>query len=528
MKIGKLLRQMLMLLIITFISSPVQGQNLSSFKTYTNSHIENLDLYKLGNVYQKDLLLYLDLIKETHPAFAQNTFLSLNIDSLRITGYEWAANCKSVKDFASYIQSITSLLNDGHTTLTLNYDKNLIYPFTFFKDGKSIYLDGINKEHNHFLGKQISKINGQPVLDVINIFKIDISSDNEIYFMDKVKNFMQIYSMWENKICALPDSSLQFTFTDNTSLFLYPVSQKQIDLVRLGNQIPSNTIREITRQPFLYKLVPEKSICYLQFNQCVDQTTLRLQYLNGTDNVPEQLEEKIKQFPRFDTFLSEMFEVIREKKIETLVIDVRDNSGGHSGLCNILLSWLMPVKNLKFGESFIRFSDLWKQHYTALSEQYRDVLYQNKLSMKTDTLYSNMWLSNLLQYQNLSSSSNGDDGDFKLNRNESSVFKGNVIFIQNEKTFSSAGLLIVNAHDNNIGTLIGTKSSYKPCSYGDILGWKLPNTETTGYVSHKIFKRPDSNKCEISFLSPDIELSLDWSTFQKGKDTCLEWVLEKY
>jgi hypothetical protein len=200
---------------------------------------------------------------------------------------------------ASVIE-LVEMLNDGHTSLLPDVNKNLIYPFVFFKDKQNIYLAGINKEQESFLGKQITQINRQPTLDVLNSFKPAISSDNEVYFYDKVNDYMQLYSSWQNNPYCLPDSSLQLTFADTTNVSLRPVSIKEINLSRFSSQTSANSVRENGKQPFLYKLLPEKDICYLQFNTCTDQSALRSQYYmsNANNLSEEELEKRLSQYPR--------------------------------------------------------------------------------------------------------------------------------------------------------------------------------------------------------------------------------------
>jgi len=509
---------------------PVQGQVLD-FKQYSNSNIETSDAYKKGNIYQKDLLLFIDILKECHPAFSPEHNFPFNIDSIANVGYNWAAQCESVANLNAYLQTISTLINDGHTSLLFDINKNLVYPFLFFIDidNDKIYLRGISKEYESFLGKQVNQINGYPILEVLNSFRKVISSDNDFYFLDKVGNFMQSYSMWKNSSYCLPDSSLLFSFADNTSISLHPISVQQMDLsmLQFNNQVIS--IRENSKQPFLYKLLPEQSICYLQFNLCIDQSALRFQfYLKNQNNISEDLEKKITSYPRFDMFLKEMFQAIGTNKITTLVIDVRDNGGGDSNLCDVLLSWLKPYKEIKTQTFSIRFSNLWKQHYPILATEYEKSFADNGISFELGDLYESTFILNLLKREKESSISNKINEYFVKNVDVDKIFKGNIIFIQNSKTFSSAGLLITEAVDNNIGVVIGDKSSYRPCSYGDLLPWELPNTGTKGFVSHKIFNRPNIDKCDELSLNPQIYLPTSWLDFLSGKDICWEWILKKY
>lgn len=503
---------------------------------YTSSNIVTSKPYQSGNIYQKDFLLFLDMLKACHPAFASDQVPPFNIDSLNNIGYEWSEKCTSTSQLYRYMQSILTLLYDGHTTLLPIMNENLIYPFILFKDDKNIYLRGIDKKYEASLGKMITKINDQPAWEVINSFREVISCDNDTYFNDKVNDFMQLYSMWKDHKYCLSDSTLKLQFSDMETISLHPIPKKEIRLVALPNVQPSSTIREKnTKQPFIYKILPEENICYLQFNSCVDQSSLRIQYdrIKGNSKVPESvIEKKLSEIPRFDDFLTDMFGEIREGNIQTLVIDVRNNLGGNSRLCDILLSWLKPYNDIEQFKSFIRFSKLWEQSYSSLADEYKQAFLRNNEIVEMGKLYESSLLPNLAKKGNsvLAKEENSvlekKNEYFRLN--EGLTFAGNVVFIQNAKTYSSAGLLISTAVDNGIGTVVGTESSYSPCNYGDLLYWELPNTQIKGCMSHKIFVRPDGARCSERSLFPAVHLVPTWLDVLSNKDVCWEWILSKY
>lgn len=298
-------------------------------------------------------------------------------------------------------------------------------------------------------------------------------------------------------------------------------------IVKWAESCIPNPIRDNKKTPFQYKLLPKESICYLQFNSCMDQSSARLQYyMSKGDSIPEAIERKLLQFPRFDNFLGEMFQAIHTNDIKTLVVDVRDNSGGNSSLCDVLLSWLKPLQDLKKGTSWIRVSKLWEQCNPSLAQKYHQAYRENNLEFNMGELYDTASMPPIKSEHKNSLSSEMISKLFVKNVDENKVFKGNVVFIQNSSTFSSAGLLITNAVDNNIGTLIGDNSSYRPCGYGDLLSWELPNTKIRGYVSHKIFSRPDGDKCGESSLTPTVYLANTWEQVLENKDACWEWVLK--
>jgi len=503
---------------------PLNGQNLD-FKRYSSTNIENSDAYMVGNIYQKDLLLFIDILKECHPAFSTGLNAPFKIDSIKQEGYQWAYKCQSIMHLNSYLQSIASLLNDGHTSLIPDFGNSLFYPFTYFNDNQNIYLKAINKESASFLGKQISQINRRPVLEVINSFRNAISFDNEVCFLNRINNQIQIHSMWKNNPYCLSDSSLLLTFSDSTNVLLRPISKKEFNIVWLQPKNQTNPIRQNTKHPFQYKLLLEENICYFQFNSCSDQSTLRYKYfMDKTSNISEEdFEKELSKIPRFDAFLSEMFQTIQANQIKTLVIDVRANGGGNSKLCDVLLSWLKPQKYIKSGSGSIRISKFWEQHYPALIADYTQAFAERQQPYEMGRLYPD----SLLPKEKISVLKTIDKY-FLLNKDKNKIFKGNIVFIQDENTYSSAGLLITSAKDNNIGIVIGSESSYKPCDYGDALAWELPNTKIRGIVSHQIFNRPDISKCNEPALIPNIHMEPTWRDILENKDICWEWILKHY
>lgn len=497
----------------------LHGQN---FIRYSNQEIEKTETYIKGNPYQKDFLLFIDILQKSHPSFASEADFPFNIGALTRTGYQWADSCQSTKELWCHMQQIATLLNDGHTTLMPEINTDMIYPVILFLDDQGLYIRGINEEYRYCLGKQISQFNEHSLENIFDYFRRITSSDNDIYFKNKLVNFIQMYSMWDYTPYCSPDSILHIAFTDGTNVSVSPISRDKIKIAMQESSVEYKSIRQNSKTPFHYTVVKEKKICYFQFNSCIDQSSVRSQYLARYPDMPaEKLEELSSQYPRFDLFLDEMFETIRKDSIATLVIDVRNNAGGDSNLCDILLSRLKSSKNTEYMHSYTRFSELWKQQYPVLATEYEKVFAKLQRPFEMGELYDN--------YANPSSQPEQKaERYFLKNKNENLIFKGNVIFIQNAKTYSSAGILVTVAQDNGIGITIGEKSSYKPCTYGDLLAWQLPNTKLKGYVSHKIFIRPNAEKCSESYLTPTVYLCPNWENVLEGKDIYWEWVLREH
>ena len=212
-----------------------------------------------------------------------------------------------------------------------------------------------------------------------------------------------------------------------------------------------------------YKFFPEESICYLQFNKC--------------SNAPD--------YP-FDRFLNDMFAKMKENHIKTLVVDAQYNGGGNSQLCSQLLTYLYPADKLKHLKTNVRFSDLLATIYSETAQMKKD--WEN--DGHKDELYQ------------IPSPKIPDDYQ------QPTLYEGQVVFVMGAKTYSSAGILMTLARDNHIGTIIGTNSIFSPSHYGEILPYRLPNTDVLGTISCKFFERPDSASVDETFLKPDYEVDL--------------------
>jgi len=226
-----------------------------------------------------------------------------------------------------------------------------------------------------------------------------------------------------------------------------------------------------------YQLFTDKSICYLQFNVCANE-----------------------QDKPFASFLNDMFAKMDEEAIKTLVVDVRYNGGGSSQLCDELFLHLYPLNKMKFFTTYLRFSDLmamFNPRIAIAKKSWED-------EGHVDELYQMPAPKIPADYQ------------------QPKLFEGQVVFVMSPKTYSSAGILLTNARDNHVGTIIGTTSTFSPSHYGEILPYRLPNTDVLGTISCKYFARPDAATVDEKFMEPDVKVNLD------DKDALWQYIIKHY
>lgn len=495
---------------------------------YTNADVTASRAYRKGNNYQKDLLLFVDLLQNCHPAFAPDRPAPFDLQSERKQGYRWARTCGSDARFRSYLQGIVSRLRDGHSSLLPMLDYGRIYPFAVLPVNGRIVLQAVDKRYAQWLGQEITQINGHDTEEVLAGFEPLISSDNAVYFRTKVGGYMQFASNWEGNPYRMEDETLVLTFADKREIRLHPVPKQELDIAWTMPQRPVSTLFEKTKQPFSYRLYPDLDLCYMEFNACTDQSVLRLQVQRqGTRHKlsEQELEQRLASVPRFDVFVQKMFAEIAEKRIGNLVIDVRNNSGGNSRIGDILLSWLKPADQLNTYTASIRFSSLWQANYPELALKYEAAFAGAGEPFVLGESYDAQWLASILPEDT------PDDEEsksyFRMNTDERAIFKGRIYIIQGSQTYSSAGMFLTTAYDNQIGEVIGECSSFRPCHYGDLLSWRLPNTGVSGYLSHKLFSRPDRSECAAPCLVPHTVIETDYEGMLHGVDACEQWILEQ-
>ncbi|MDY3847680.1 MAG: S41 family peptidase [Prevotella sp.] len=366
------MKELLATVAALFCSAMMTAQNVSQFKVIDDSLFQNDDVYVKGNKYQRDAMLFVDMLADTHPYYVKKErrdLLFSDHDQL----LKACAECTSDSAFVELLGGALGELRDKHT-------------------------------------------------DVI------------------------ASGQYEAKMKASKDKEQSVAIDNNsTSVMAY-----KGDL-------------------FHYTLIPKKSVCYLQFNKCMDARTMRNESL-----------------PRWDKTLDEMFAKMKEGNVKTLVVDAQYNNGGSSMLCDELLIRLCPLDQLKNYSSYMRFSRLM-------------AAYNPRVGVAKKSWEEHGHIDELYQMP---------AGKKKPGFVQPEVFAGKVIFIQGEKTFSSAGILMTLARDNNIGVIVGTESTYSPSHYGEVLPFRLPNTGVLGSVSCKYFARPDAQHVDDKTLMPDVKIDL--------------------
>lgn len=153
--------------------------------------------------------------------------------------------------------------------------------------------------------------------------------------------------------------------------------------------------------------------------------------------------------------LQDFFDEVKKNHIENIAVDLRNNPGGNSMVANAFLEYI-DVDTYQSWDCAIRFGWYLKEYTENVHQnQKKEPVFQGKLFVLTDTL-----------------------------------------------TYSSAMDFAMLIKDNNLGVIVGEPSGNLPNSYGDVLGFQLPNSKLYLNVSYKKWYRVDKTKAEEP-LNPD-------------------------
>ena len=465
--------------------------------TLHDEAVEASKMYMRGNAYQRDMLLYVDMLGDTHPYYADARHRRILDSNIK----RWYRECGKIEDVMTFrllLQSIASPLHDGHTVIAYWNDFGNIYPFGIsIRGNDKAVVSFVDVGHADHLGKGVVRMNGLTIEDFLDMARPMMSADNDVSYQNSVGQLISFPDFW--RLLGYGES-LEVELEDGVVLRFEGVARTQLNVASLQQM----TGRRTSKRPVLfdYDIDEEAGICYMQFNQFADRIT----------------HPQYSTLPRFDYFVRDMMADIAEKGVKTLVVDMQYNGGGNSSLGSVLLSWLKPINDIKSVDAYVRTSELLYTIYP----QYRQFSVDGA-PLEMGEVYSLMGFDHNRDYK-VDYTTQQDTTRHVLNIDEDRLFRGNVVFVEGRESFSSASLTLTLVRDNNIGIIVGEKSAGRPCHYGDVLYALLPNTSTTALVSHKYFIRPNRDLEAEEYIVPDVEISLN----DPHSDLLWEWIVQNY
>ncbi len=237
-----------------------------------------------------------------------------------------------------------------------------------------------------------------------------------------------------------------------------------------------------TQSPYTFQRTAE-NICYLNFRS-------------------------MSNLPAFTLFLDSVFTAIKDKPVEGLIIDLRQNGGGNSNLGDKLIGYISGKPFRMGGGSRWKVSDEYK---TFIREQ-----------AKTNAVYAG---GSFKEYLNKTTGEIISETESRTHGGGKNKlrYSGKVCVLTGPNTFSSANMLANAIKDYQLATIIGEATGEAPNDYGELYWNRLPNTGLTFYTCSKQFIRANGDAADPNPVLPDIEIKQNPGSL---KDEVLEFAKE--
>jgi hypothetical protein len=375
-----------------------------------------------------DLKFAENVLKEAHPGLYRYNSKE-EIDSLFEAAKSKITDSMTRQDLYRVMIPVMSRIGCGHTKFHPDdnwndnyfFNRDKLFPLRLHIQGDKAFILGGYKDENIKPGSEILRINNQPVTDIIRaILPCSFSDGRNTTF--KFIELSRFFSGYYANIIGAPDS-FQIQYSDGI-------------------------IKTVTLAAIPY----EKIEAFQKSNES-NESHLKPYELTISGNDPAII--AIRSFwmgsnKNYIKFLKESFSLLREKQVQNLIIDLRDNEGGNDARGALLLSYLMD----------------------------KDFRYYDRLEMTTDKKFSFAENAHLPKFYGILRRliSHTDSGTYlwkhsknlKVQKPAKEHFDGRVIVLINGASFSVTSEFAAAAHYYRRATFIGeeTGGGY----YGDNSG----------------------------------------------------------
>jgi len=424
-------------------------------------------------------------------------------------------------DFGKILSPIFVSIGDGHTrinrTLSPNSTVTKIIPIKFRAIEKDIYVAAVyDEQQKYLLGSKLIAVEGIPYNQLLERMYSLQPIENAYHamkwlcrFINDKKYYDDLLPEWKDKsrIIITLKSPLgkinEVTLTTIEKLINPILPPTKIDLPSTDKNditykfLDKNNKNAILRVTIMnnYKEHFEGVIKQMGSLGPVKDVAQESYERYNSKKAPEKDEDIVTGLPSIVELYMKMLEEMKSAHSETLLIDLRENTGGDDSMSWMLLYFLYGKKGLenamqatqvvKYSDIFFAFAkevtleSINKDRVLPLEKNDYDFLGEAENSNK---ITREDLLSEWGKYKAMAK-------ELDKEEHEKYYCPKNVIVICDEITFSAGFDMMRNLY-NNGATIVGVPSSQAGNSFGNIIMWKLNNSGVEGSVSYK---------CDLSF-----------------------------
>ncbi|MBU2554238.1 MAG: hypothetical protein KKF98_07230 [Bacteroidetes bacterium] len=417
----------MILMVLCIFTFPAIGQ--VNYTYYSKSEVEQ----DMDDAFEK--------LTSIHPIFLDNEVLADYQNKFSILK-ESLKDSMTQNDVYLVLAPLFASLNDGHTGILAptndrsQYNKAGGKAFPFFvtikKDSMYVSFYCGNDSTLFRGGEQILEINGIEAIKMVHDMQM-LYGGKSIANKQKAIADKFRFLIW---MC--------YGFDENYELTIKNYQQ----------EIHKMTIPGITSDEFMHNLKrrPHQNKEYFEFS------------IQKGKNLAIMKIGTFGDLEGFCNFADSAFAEIKNHKVENLVIDIRNNGGGRSIVVDSLMNYITDKEYAQYQKIEIRISP-------ELKERYKE-RYPNRFDWINSYAINDLFVPEYV---------------FTKPQNNNARFKGNLILLTSNTSYSAAATFAGLFKELKFGTIIGEETGGTISYYGDFWYMKTVNTGITFYVSPKHF-----------------------------------------
>lgn len=507
-----------------------------------------------GDTLVLDFRYLVKVLEETHPdpytEFGGKVFFHKQAFDIE----QRLAKGATLNDFSTTILTFFSRLEDGHTYLEYNSSvksdsSNLILPIAFSVTPEGLVVSKIAKENEGLIGACLISINGIAVTKLLERVGRSTPSEN-IYgkyavFSNNIRAFSKmkqlIPEIEENITVELIDILGERKLISTTFL-----AKDAVDSITMASAPKWDKIRD----EYMYYDYLDKNNRAMYFRLSSVMAKESFSYIRekgwpNTENwlksfyaytlkaeMPKDIDDAIDKLPNVAEVFRRMLEVMKKNKSEVLVIDLRGNGGGFTGIT-------LPTLYMLYGDSYLD-KDMGTQNYMLVSPllmkklvttlekfneaehtnyQYGDYTFSNSKSEDERTIEVKRatFIKNTL----------GEASRFIEDLDGEPLYQPQKIFVINDEWTFSAAFHYTFYLWKMGATIIGVPCMQAPNTYMATTPFELPLTKLKGSISNSFQQFLPARDKRAKVFYPDIMLSReDYSKYKFDKYSDLLYLLD--
>jgi hypothetical protein len=287
-----------------------------------------------------------DFLIQELPRLHINLFFKIKEDKF----LEMAASFKkslpsfNYDEFYVGLSRLVASVGDSHTTLRLQLKHAFPLMLYWFKDG--IYVINTIPGYEKILYGRVTAFNNRPIEEVIEAFSEIIPHENEAQIKSSIPQIMASAEHLHG-LNIIPDVDRTMLTVENEQGQRISVEMKSMSIrgplkgiIDMKDNTAWPLYMKNRSQFYWFEYLPDAKTIYFKYNSC--------------RNMPD------RPFPDFS---KELLDAIQNNPVDKLVIDLRNNGGGNSGILDPFIETL--AKNDKINQKGHLFVIIGRQTFSS-------------------------------------------------------------------------------------------------------------------------------------------------------------------